>query len=170
KYLGRINLRPLDKTSRLAASSARLALDDSGWSAEMVKQEEVGLVLGTMFGSLHTISEFDRRILDAGPAYVSPMDFANTVINASAGQAAIVHKLRGVNSTISTGPTSGLQAIAYASDLIRSGGAKALLAGGVEELCFQSFYNFDRAGLLCACNKSHCAIPFHPQRNGFVLG
>jgi len=170
KYLGRINLRPLDRTSRLAASAARLALDDSGWSAEMVKQEEVGLVLGTMFGSLHTISEFDRRILDAGPAYVSPMDFANTVINAAAGQAAIVHKLRGVNSTISTGPTSGLQAIAYATDLIRSGRAKAVLAGGAEELCFQSFYNFDRAGLLCASNHGHGATPFEATRNGFVLG
>ena len=170
KYLGPINLRPLDRSSRLASAAARLAIDDSGWTPDTLAQENVGLVLGTMFGSLKTISEFDQRILEAGPTYVSPLDFANTVINAAAGQTAIVHKLRGVNSTISTGPTSGLQAIAYASDLIRSGGAKALLAGGVEELCFQSFYNFDRAGLLCACNKSHRAIPFHPQRNGFVLG
>ncbi len=170
KYLGRINLRPLDRTSRLAAGAARLALDDSGWSSEMVKREQVGLVLGTMFGSLHTISEFDRRILEAGPVYVSPMDFANTVINAAAGQAAITHKLRGVNSTISTGPTSGLQAIAYATDLVRSGRAKAVLAGGAEELCFQSFYNFDRAGLLCARNPPHRATPFDATRNGFVLG
>ena len=170
KYLGRINLRPLDRTSRLAASAARLALNDSGWSAEMVKQEEVGLVLGTMFGSLHTISEFDCRILDAGPAYVSPMDFANTVINAAAGQTAIVHKLRGVNSTISTGPTSGLQAITYATDLIRSGRTKAVLAGGAEEFCLQSFYNFDCAGLLCASNHGHGATPFEATRNGFVLG
>src|SRR5438874_3898801 len=74
KYLGRINLRPLDRTSRLAAGAAKLALDDSGWSSEMVKQQEVGLVLGTMFGSLHTISEFDRRLLEVGSTYVSPMD------------------------------------------------------------------------------------------------
>ena len=170
KYLGPINLRPLDRTSRLAASAARLALEDSGWSAEMVEHEEIGLVLGTMFGSLQTISEFDRRILDAGPAYVSPMNFANTVINAAAGQTAIVHKLRGVNSTISTGPTSGLQAIAYATDLIRSGRARAVLAGGAEEFCFQSFYNFHRAGLLCASNHGHGATPFAATGNGFVLG
>src|SRR5258708_40143217 len=98
------------------------------------------------------------------------MDFANTVINAAAGQAAIVHKLRGVNSTISTGPTSGLQAIAYATDLIRNGRAKTVLAGGAEELCFQSFYNFDRAGLLCASNHGHGATPFEATRNGFILG
>src|SRR5258707_553617 len=128
KYLGRRNLRPLDRTSRLVASAAQLALEDSGWTAEMRNAEELGLVLGTMFCSVHTISEFDRRALEAGPAYASPMDFSNSVINAAAGQTAIVHNLRGVNTTISTGVTSGIAAIAYATDLIRSGRTRALVA------------------------------------------
>ena len=34
KYLGRRNLRPLDRTSRLVGSAAQLALDDSGFTAE----------------------------------------------------------------------------------------------------------------------------------------
>src|SRR5436305_10438680 len=130
KYLGRRNLRPLDRTSRLVASAAQLTLDASGWTAQMRAESEVGLVLGTMFCSLHTISEFDRRALEAGPTYASPMDFSNTVINAAAGQTAIAHNLRDVNTTISTGVTSGLEAISYATELIRSGRARALLAGG----------------------------------------
>jgi 3-oxoacyl-[acyl-carrier-protein] synthase II len=172
KYLGRRNLRPLDRTSRLVAAAAQLALDDSGWTAEMRGTEEVGLVLGTMFCSVRTISEFDRRALEAGPAYASPMDFANTVINAAAGQTAILHDLRGVNTTVSTGVTSGLQAIAYAVDLIRAGRARALLAGGAEELCFESFYGFDRAGLLCRSDghEGHYAVPFDARRNGFTPG
>lgn len=172
QYLGQRNLRPLDRTSRLVASAAQLALDDSGWSAEMRCCREVGLVLGTMFCSVHTISEFDRRAIEAGPAYASPMDFSNTVINAAAGQTAIVHNLRGLNSTISTGTTSGLQAIAYATELIRAGRVRAVLAGGAEELCFESFYGFDRAGLLC--RSAHMAgdfpIPFDARRNGLALG
>lgn len=172
KYLGRRNLRPLDRTSRLVSSAAQLALEDSGWSDVMGSSEEVGLVLGTMFCSLHTISEFDRRAVEAGPAYASPMDFSNTVINAAAGQTAIIHNLRGINSTISTGTTSGLQAIAYATDIIRSGRAKAILAGGADELCFESFYGFDRAGLLCRSDHSagDFPIPFDKRRNGFALG
>ena len=173
KYLGgERNLRPLDRTSRLVVSAAQLALKDSGWSAEMRAAQEVGLVLGTMFCSVHTISEFDRRTLEAGPAYASPMDFSNTVINAAAGQTAIVHNLRGVNTTISTGVTSGLEAISYATDLIRSGRARALLAGGADELCFESFYGFDRAGLLCRSNDSagDFPIPFDSRRNGLALG
>ncbi|MCA1635118.1 MAG: beta-ketoacyl-[acyl-carrier-protein] synthase family protein [Acidobacteria bacterium] len=172
KYLGRRNLRPLDRTSRLVASAAQLALDDSGCTAESRAGREVGLILGTMFCSVHTISEFDRRALQAGPSYASPMDFANTVINAAAGQTAIVHDLRGLNTTVSTGVTSGLQAIAYATELIRGGRARALLAGGADELCFESFYGFDRAGLLCRSNghEGHYPIPFDARRNGSTLG
>jgi len=172
RYLGRRNLRPLDRTSRLVASAAQLALDDGGWTAEMRAGQEVGLILGTMFCSVRTISEFDRRALEAGPAYASPMDFANTVINAAAGQTAILHDLRGVNTTVSTGVTSGLQAVAYAADLIRGGRARALLAGGADELCFESFYGFDRAGLLCRSNghDGHYAVPFDARRNGFTPG
>jgi 3-oxoacyl-[acyl-carrier-protein] synthase II len=172
KYLGKRNLRPLDRTSRLVASAAQLTLDASGWTAEMRAEQEIGLVLGTMFCSVHTISEFDRRALEAGPAYASPMDFANTVINAAAGQTAILHDLRGVNTTVSTGVTSGLQAIAYAADLIRSGRAHALLAGGADELCFESFYGFERAGLLCRSDghEGHYPVPFDARRNGCALG
>jgi len=172
KYLGRRNLRPLDRTSRLVTSAAQLALNNSGWSESMRNDEELGLVLGTMFCSVHTISQFDRRAIEVGPAFASPMDFSNTVINAAAGQTAIMHNLRGINTTISTATTSGLQAIAYATDVIRSGRARALLAGGADELCFESFYGFDRAGLLCRSDQSagDFPIPFDKRRNGFALG
>lgn len=171
-YLGERNFRPLDRTSQLVAATAQMALDDSGWTVEMRSQNEVGLVLGTMFCSVHTISQFDRRALVAGPAYASPMDFSNTVINAAAGQTAIWHNLRGVNSTIAAGSVSGLQAIIYATELIRTGRAKAILAGGADELCFESFYGFNRAELLCGSNHSpgDFPIPFDQKRNGFALG
>jgi 3-oxoacyl-[acyl-carrier-protein] synthase II len=171
-YLGERNLRALDRTSRLVTAAAALALEDSGWSAELRGCREVGVVLGTMFCSVHTISEFDRRGLVLGPKNVSPMDFANTVINAAAGQVAIWHDLRGVNSTIAGGITSGLQAIAYATELIRSGQETAILTGGAEELCFESFHGFARAGWLCAADNGagECPIPFDARRNGFALG
>ena len=169
-YLGKKNLRALDRTSRLVIAAASLALEQSGWDAACREAHEVGLVLGTMFCSVRTISEFDRRGLTLGPGRVSPMDFANTVINAAAGQAAIWHNLRGVNSTLSTGVASGLQALGYAADQIRSGQATALLAGGAEELCFESFYGFERAGLLCDSDDGAYPIPFDARRNGLLLG
>lgn len=167
-YLGKKNMRPLDRTARLVTTAAHLALEDSGWNAEARTGHEIGLVLGTMYGSVHTIAEFDRHAIVEGPSYASPLDFANTVINAAAGQTAIWHGLRGINSTIATGQTSGLRALAYASGLIESGRSEALLSGGAEELCFQSFISLERAGRLAVSGAE--PVPFGPDRGGFLPG
>ena len=107
-YLGAANLRPLDRPARLASAAASKALAAAGWRSsagsgaiaartaadgDEADEVPVGLVLGTMFGSLRTIAEFDRRAVSAGPNYASPLDFANSVINAAAGQTAIWHGL-----------------------------------------------------------------------------
>lgn len=169
-YLQGKSLRPLDRTGRIVASAAKLALENSGWTPDMLCQQDVGLVLGTMFSSMHTISAFDRHGLTQGPSYVSPMDFANTVLNAAAGQTAIWHNLRGINSTIAGGTASGLMALGYASDLLRFGDHAALLAGGADEFCFEAWCGFERADLLYKPNgKNDFPIPFSAGRNGFAL-
>jgi 3-oxoacyl-[acyl-carrier-protein] synthase II len=123
-----------------------------------------------MFSSVRTIGEFDRRAQTAGPEYASPLDFSNTVLNAAAGQVAIWHRLSGVNSTIAAGPASGLHAIGYAAALIRAGRASVLVAGGVEELCFESFQGFLGAGLLADPDAAGRSVPFDAQRTGVSLG
>ena len=168
RYLGEGNFRPLDRTGLLAASAARLALDDAGWSAEAAAERELALLVGTMFGSVRTIAEFDRRGLEAGPLYVKPFDFANSVINAAAGQTAIWHHLRGANSTVSAGTVSGVQAIALGADLVAEGRAEVALAGGAEELCFESFLAFCRAGAMV--DEDGPPRPFDARHGGFVLG
>jgi 3-oxoacyl-[acyl-carrier-protein] synthase II len=171
-YLGRRNLRALDRTGALVTTAAAMALDDAGWTADLRQQEEVGLVLGTMYCSVGTIAAFDRRAVEAGPAFASAYDFANSVINAAAGQAAIWLGLKGVNSTIACGAASGLRAVAYAAEMIASGRVDVVLAGGAEELCAESFLAFDRTGRLCrsADGDQACAVPLHRDRNGSVLG
>ncbi|MEM9290730.1 MAG: beta-ketoacyl synthase N-terminal-like domain-containing protein [Acidobacteriota bacterium] len=180
EYLGRGNLRPLDRTARLAAAAAATALGripgdhspnpstaasdaEAGVEAaspEAESETEVGLILGTMYGSVHTIASFDHRAQVAGPKYAKPMDFANSVINAAAGQTAIWHGLTGINSTLSAGTASGAVALAYGLQALRDGRSRKLLAGGAEELCWESYLAFHRAGLLRGQEESP----------GFILG
>lgn len=171
-YLGRRNLRALDRTGSLVTVATALALADSDWAEDDRTQHELGLVLGTMYCSVATIAAFDRRAVEAGSIYASPFDFANSVINAAAGQAAIWHGLRGMNSTIACGAASGLRAIAYAAEAIRAGRAEVVVAGGAEELCEESFLAFDRSGRLCRTGDGDrpCAVPLHAGRNGSLLG
>ena len=164
RYLGERNLRPLDRTSRLLCSAAARALDDAALGNEARVGLDVGLVVGTTYCSLRTIAEFDRRGQKLGPGYASPLDFSNSVINAAAGQAAIWFGLTGVNATIASGEASGLQAIAYAADLIASGQADAIVAGGAEELAPESYLAYARAGRVGAERP----VPFDAQRDGFA--
>ncbi len=164
RYLGERNLRPLDRTSRLLCAAASRAFDDAQLDNEQRFGLDVGLVVGTTYCSLRTIAEFDRRGQKLGPGYASPLDFANSVINAAAGQAAIWFGLTGVNATISSAEASGLQAIAYAADLVASGQVDAVLAGGAEELAPESFLAYARAGRIGAERP----IPFDAARDGFA--
>lgn len=161
------NYRPIDRTGQLAIIAGQRALAASGWSPARRAEHEVGLVLGTMFGSVHTISAFDRRGMEAGPKYVKPLDFANSVINAAAGQAAIWLDLRGVNATMSGGSVAGLQALGQGCELVRTGRCDAVLAGGAEELSFEGFHAFQQAGLV---SSGELPVPFGAGRDGFVPG
>jgi 3-oxoacyl-[acyl-carrier-protein] synthase II len=168
--LGEENFRPLDRLGRLAAVGCARALVDAGWS----RQDSVrrGLVLGTMYGGVRTIAEFDRRGMAAGPLYVKPFEFANSVINAAAGQAAIWHHLEGPNATVCAGHASGVQALGLASDLLRAGRVDQVLAGGAEEFCFEIHRAFAAAGRLTP--RDHLAIDRtgdHPEiEEGMILG
>lgn len=167
RHLDGRNAYPLDRPARLLAAAARLALSDSGWPADDLPVREVGLVVGTMFSSAHTVCRFDCQLVGEGPAAVSPFDFANTVINAPAGQAAIWHGLRGVNKTVATGSSSGLEAIAWAAETIRNGRADCLLAGGFEELSHEAVAAFGAAGLLRGAGER--AKPFDRDDGGLAL-
>jgi 3-oxoacyl-[acyl-carrier-protein] synthase II len=52
-YLPERSFRPLDRTGQLVVAATKFALESSGWSNERLKEHDVGLVLGTMFGSVH---------------------------------------------------------------------------------------------------------------------
>ncbi|HSR68361.1 MAG TPA: beta-ketoacyl-[acyl-carrier-protein] synthase family protein [Acidobacteriota bacterium] len=132
--LGGKGLRVLDRPARLLACAAKFAVEDAHLG-DLLAQDpsSIGLVNGTLVGGLQSIADFDRSILEDSPRFVNPAAFAATVINAPAGQTAIKLGLQGLNSTITSGMTSSLTAIAYAAQALRAGRARALLAGGTEE-------------------------------------
>lgn len=148
-WLGNKGVRVLDRGTRLLCIAAQMALTETGLSQENAEigDADLGMISGTMFGGIHSIASFDWIGITDGPNLVSPLEFPNTVINAPAGQAAIKHKLRGVNSTICSGLASGLYAIDYAAEFLRLGRAKYLLAGGMEEVCEETVEGFQKLGI-----------------------
>jgi len=168
RWLGDKGIRGLDRAARLLCVATHLALSDAGLCPQQSEGDpEIGLICGTMLGSVHSITSFDWSGVVDGPQYVSPMDFPNTVINSPAGQAAIRFKLRGVNSTLCAGLTSSLYALGYAADFIRLGRARALAAGGAEELSEESFTGLRKSASVSESGK---VLPFAANRDGTIPG
>lgn len=168
-WLGNKGVRVLDRGTRFLCVAAQMALYSTGLLQDAASDGDpgLGLVCGTMFGGVHSIAMFDWSGLVEGPSMVSPMEFPNTVINAPAGQAAIKHKLRGVNSTICAGLASGLHAIQYAADFLRFGRARHLMAGGMEEVCDEAALGFSKLGI---ASPTGCVRPFGMDRDGAAAG
>ncbi len=168
--LGKKGLRELDRSTRLVNAAAKLALDDGRLDITEDNTHSTGVSVGSTFGSLHSISQFDRQGLIDGPRYVNPSLFPNTVLNSPASRISIRFRIKGFNTTISTGFCAGLDAISYACDFIRLKRVHRVLAGGVEELCEETFHGFHALGCLSGSDGSEPrCCPFDRRRNGTVL-
>lgn len=170
EFLGKKGLRELDRSTRLVCSAAKLAIEDSGFVIDDTTTHRTGVSLGTTFGSLHSISQFDRVGLLEGPRFVNPSHFPNTVLNSPASRVSIRFHIKGFNTTISTGFCSGIDALSYGADFIRLQRAAVVLAGSVEELCEEIFLSFDKLGYLSGAQGSPpLCCPFDARRNGIIL-
>ncbi|MFA5275904.1 MAG: beta-ketoacyl-[acyl-carrier-protein] synthase family protein [Candidatus Omnitrophota bacterium] len=169
-FLGEKGLRTLDRTTKLAASATKLALDDARLDINEDNCRKIGVSLGTALGSIKSITDFDKEALTEGARYVNPALFPNTVINSPASQISIKFNIKGFNATVSTGFCASLDAVIFALDQIRLGRINAVLAGGVEELCLPTFYGFYRRGCLAGIDGPEISSPFDKRRNGLILG
>ncbi len=170
QFLDAKTLRTLDRATKLLSSSTKLALDDAKLEITQDNNKQIGVSVGTTFGSLNSISEFDKTSVAEGPRYVNPSVFPNTVINSPASQLSIRFHIKKFNTTVSSGMCASLDAIDYARDFIKLNRAKAVVTGAVEEFCIQTFLGFYKLNYLSGLNGSApLSCPFDKRRNGIVF-
>ncbi len=170
-YMGPKGLRLLDRSTKLLVSSAKLAIDHAKLVITEENTDDAGVSVGTTLGSIKSIAEFDEVTLKEGPRAVNPGLFPNTVINSPASQVSIWHKIKGFNTTISTGFTASMDALEYAYNFLQWDRASVILAGGVEEMCYHTFFGFHEIGFMSGSKKGQDFIncPFDRRRNGMTF-
>ncbi len=168
--LGRKGLRSLDRSARFVIGAAKMALEDGGLDLEASDDGKRGLVLGTAFGNLTSQREFNGERVLEGPAWVSPGKFPNVPINSPSYQIPIRYRMRMVNVTVSSGITSGLDAMRYAVLTLQRRPEAMLLCGGVDELSFLAYHSAHRLQELAGLAGEAVSAPFSRQRNGYILG
>jgi len=161
----RSGLREGSRTDHLAVYAARRAFGDAGLdSSADADRREVGVVLGTSTGGILDSEEFLRRLMLEDRLDVGLLRFhlcsspANAVANALG--------LLGFRATVSNACASGATAIATACEVLESGEAKVVLAGGSDSLARLTVNGF--------CSLLNVAPdgcrPFDAERAGLSLG
>jgi 3-oxoacyl-[acyl-carrier-protein] synthase II len=154
------------RASQLAASAARLALDDSGLDPSSLEADRSGVAMGTTSGEPREVEAFDDRVVEDELARVGPefMDLYPCHSIASAVAAEV--GFGGVNAMIPTACAAGNYAIAYAADALAAGRADLMLAGGADSFSRITYTGFARLGAIAP----EICQPFDRDRQGMIPG
>ena len=170
--------RKLDRSAQFALIAAREAWADAGYEGKagengLVDPDRLGTVIASGIGGVITLLDQYDALRDKGPRRVSPHTVPMLMPNSPAANVGLdVGAQAGVHTPVSA-CASGAEAIGYAVEMIRSGRADVVVAGGTEAaihpLPIAAFAN------MMALSKNEgdptkVSRPFDKARDGFVLG
>ncbi|MDD5431901.1 MAG: beta-ketoacyl-[acyl-carrier-protein] synthase family protein [Candidatus Omnitrophica bacterium] len=170
EILGAKGLRNLDRSALFLISAAKLAIDDAKIEITDENTDKFGVCTGTTFPHLWSITEFDKEVFTEGIEFASPALFPSTVMNAASSQVSIRFNIQGFNATVSTGFCSGLAALKYSIDALKTNKAEIIFSAGVETLTSSLFMGLQKLGYMAGLNGKELSCPFDKKRNGPILG
>ncbi|WP_308167848.1 beta-ketoacyl-[acyl-carrier-protein] synthase family protein [Catellatospora tritici] len=172
-------IRRMDRAAQFAVVAAREAVADSGLDLADTRSERVGVTIGSAVGATMSLDREYAVVSDTGrkwlvdPAYALPHLYDYLVPSSIAAEVAWAADAQGPAVVVSTGCTSGLDAVGHARELIREGSADVMIAGATDApispitvACFDAI----KATSPRNDDPAHASRPFDRSRNGFVLG
>ncbi|MHB8910496.1 MAG: beta-ketoacyl-[acyl-carrier-protein] synthase family protein [Syntrophales bacterium] len=163
----RFPLKRMSRSDLLALASALQALRQAG--LDPIPEdlcEQMGVIIGGGAGGLLEAEAFFADYLRRGARSARFSRLAPVCCASTANHLAEKFGLWGPRTTLMTACSSGATAIGLARDLIRTGAARAMIAGGTEPLCRLTFASFNA---LQAVDPGYCR-PFSGNRAGLTLG
>lgn len=160
------SFKTLDRFCRLAVISAAEALADSSFAEAKYDPDDVAIIYGSSTGGLTSLEESYFRIYGQRVGRVHPMTVPRFMGSGAASVVSLTFGFTGPAWCISSACASSSHAVAEAAYLIKSGRAKAVLAGGAEaSITYGHTLAWQRLGALA---KDACR-PFSINRSGMAL-
>ncbi len=170
EHLNTREMKRMDRCGQLALIAAREAWNQAG--APDVDPERFAVVIGSAYGGLGSTLEQDRTLAASGPRKVLPHTLTRLMVNGPAAWVSIDLGARGGARTPVSACASGAEAIVQAAEMIRSGAADVVIAGGVDasvnDLVITGFSQI-RALSTRNDDPQRASRPFDGGRDGFVL-
>jgi act minimal PKS ketosynthase (KS/KS alpha) len=172
-------IRRMDRAGQLAVVSAREAIVDCGLNFDSLDPARIGVSIGSAVGCTTGLEDEYAVLSNHGkdwlvdPGYVVPQLYGYMVPSTLAVEVAWACGAEGPVALVSTGCTSGLDAVGHGAQLIAEGSADVVLAGATDAplspitaACFDAI----RATSPNNDDPEHASRPFDAHRDGFVLG
>ncbi len=161
----------LGRASQLAIAAARLALADAGLDADRLAEQGVashraGVAMGTTSGEPREVEKFNDLFLAERAAAIDASFVSLYPCHMIPAHVAEELGLAGPNLMIPTACAAGNYAIAHAMDLLESGRADLMLAGGADAFSRITYSGFARLGAIA---PERCQ-PFDRNRKGMIPG
>jgi len=185
--------RRMDRYIQFAAASAIEAIEDSGIQLDeldadrsqsgvqdqAVDRGRMAVTLGSAVGGTMALEDGYVAVSNRGqewlvdPEYAPPFLYNAIVPSSLASEVALKFGANGPAVVISTGCTSGIDAIGYGHQLIQDGEADVVISGAAESgispismACFDPIKATSRRN----DDAEHASRPFDRDRDGFVMG
>ncbi len=160
----RLSPDKMGRASQFAIAAAREAIADAGLDLHTLDRSRIGVSMGTTSGEPHMVERYnDARKTSTQPA---PCLFSGYPCHVIPSNVAAEFELGGVTLMIPTACAAGNYAIGYAFDLVRTGRANLMLAGGSDAFSRIPYTGFAKLGAIA---PERCQ-PFDKNRKGMVPG
>jgi 3-oxoacyl-[acyl-carrier-protein] synthase II len=171
EIVGRVQARRMDRCEQFALVAAREAWADAG--TPELDPERLGVTVTSGIGGIgSTLAAYDI-LKEKGWQRISPYTVPMLMPNGSAGWISMELGAHAGAHTLVSACASGAEAIGYGIDMIRSGRADVVVAGGTEAAIMP--LNIGAFAVMRAMSTRNdeperASRPFDKARDGFVLG
>jgi 3-oxoacyl-[acyl-carrier-protein] synthase II len=171
EVLPRHEIKRLDPSSQYALIASRAAWEDAG--KPEVDPERLGVVMGSGIGGVWTLLDQWDVLREKGPRRVYPLAVPMLMPNGPSAAVSLDLGARAGAHTPVSACASGAEGMAYAAEMIRSGRADVVVAGGTEAAIHAlPIAGFAAMQALSTRNDdpTKASRPYDTARDGFVLG
>ncbi len=149
------------------------ALKDSGLTADEIKDERIGLIVGEGGPSTQVILQAAQTTIEKGsPKRIGPFAVPKAMASGPSAVLATWFELKGINYSISSACATSAHCIGAAAEQIAWGKQDVVFAGGCEDIDWSMSNMFDAMGAMSSNfndTPEKASRAYDTARDGFVI-